>query len=66
MPDDGHTVYSMENVVNGGKNKDDGERLTRAEKWAAIRAALGHFMPIVLLVVGCFCLTGLLIYFWLH
>lgn len=66
IEDDGHTVYSMENVGEKRKKKDDDVRLTRAERRAAILAAFAHYIPILLLVIGCFCLTGLGIYFWLN
>lgn len=64
--DDGHTVYSMENVGRRPRrDKKDEVSLTRKEKRAAILAALGFYMPRLLLVIGCFALTGLLLYFWL-
>lgn len=65
--DDGHTVYSMENLDGNGKcnqNKDD-IKLTRKEKRAAIFAALGFYMPRILLIIGCFSVVGVLLYFWL-
>ncbi|MCH5351348.1 MAG: hypothetical protein J1F39_05230 [Clostridiales bacterium] len=65
--DDGHTVYSMEGLdeARGIKRRDDSIKLTRKEKWAAIRAAFARFLPIFLGVVACFSLTALLLYFWL-
>ena len=65
-PDDGRTIYSMENVGNNGR-KNDKEKvpLGRKEKWAAIRAAFAVYLPRLLLVIGCFIVTGLLIYLWL-
>ena len=66
-PDDGRTIYSMENVGRNGRKKDkDGVNLTRKEKFAAIRAALGFYMPRLLLVLGCFIIVGLAMYFWLR
>lgn len=66
--DDGHTVYSMEGLdeARGIKRRDDSIKLTRKEKWAAIRAAFARFLPIFLGVVACFSLTALLLYFWLR
>lgn len=65
--DDGHTVYSMDGLdeARGIKRRGDGIKLSRKEKWAAIRAAFARFLPIFLGVVGCFSLTALLLYFWL-
>lgn len=66
--DDGHTIYNMD--VDGMPHrvvkKDTGINLTKAEKRAMIRAALLHFLPILLGVVVCFSITMLLIYLWLH
>lgn len=67
IEDDGHTVYSMENVGNRGRNKDKEEvKLARKERLAAIRAALSVYLPRLLLVIGCFVAVGLLMYFWLR
>ena len=65
IEDDGHTVYPMDNVVGKKKKKDDDVGLSRKERRAMISAALAHFLPILLLVIGCFCLTGVAMYFWL-
>lgn len=67
LEDDGHTIYSMENVVNSGRpKKGDKTELTRAERRAAIKAALAHYLPILLMVIGCFAIAMLLLYFWLR
>lgn len=66
--DDGHTVYNMDGVKSPFdvlKNNDDGAKLSRAEKWAAIRAALQVYLPIVFGAIACFVLVGVLMYFWL-
>lgn len=66
--DDGHTVYNMDGVkspLDSLRKKDDGAKLSRAEKWAAIRAALQVYLPIVLGAIACFALVGVLMYFWL-
>lgn len=63
--DDGHTVYSMAGLDGTSKQKEEPVGLTRRERWAAIRAGLAHYLPPFLLVLGCFIVTGLLMYFWL-
>lgn len=64
--DDGHTVYDMSNVVRKTDKKDGDAELSKRERRAAIFAALGYYLPRLLLVIGCFCAVGLLIYLWLH
>ena len=63
--DDGHTVYSMEALSKTPPRKGTDPKLTRKERRAAIFAALGHFLPILLLVLTCFIATGLLLWLWL-
>lgn len=66
--DDGHTVYNMDGVrspFDSLKKNDDGAKLSRAEKWAAIRAALQVYFPLVLGAIACFAVVGVLMYFWL-
>ena len=41
--DDGHTVYSMENLT-GEKPKGEKPQLTGKERRAAIRAALAYYL----------------------
>lgn len=62
--DDGHTVYDMSGLTGEKKGKGD-ISLTRKERFAMIRAAFAHYLPIFLLVLGCFVLTGLILYIWL-
>ena len=62
--DDGHTIYSMAGL-DGYPEKKDRPSLNRKERWAMIRAALAHYLPVLFLVIGAFTLTGLLLYFWL-
>lgn len=68
--DDGHTVYSMDNVSSPfsifKRRSDKGDGLNRKEKRAAIKAALQVYLPIVLGTVLCFALVGVLMYFWLR
>ncbi len=63
--DDGRTVYSMEGL---NKHKTDGESLdmTKKEKRALIKAALAHYLPIFLGVIGCFSIAAIIMYLWLH
>lgn len=63
--DDGHTVYSMDNLPGVTKRKDSDPLLNKKERWAAIRAAFAHYLPIFLLVLACFSVTALLLYVWL-
>ena len=63
--DDGHTVYSMEALSKTPKRKGGDPKLTKKERRAAIAAALGHFLPILLLVIACFVVTGILLWLWL-
>lgn len=66
LEDDGHTVYSMENLDGGVAKKDKDEvKLEKKEKAAAIRAAFAVYLPRLLLVIGCFIIVGLLTYLWL-
>lgn len=65
--DDGHTIYSMENLV-GKENynkKDKQVGLTKKEKRAAIKAAFETYVPILLGVLACFSFAMVLIYLWL-
>lgn len=66
--DDGHTVYNMDGVQGPfySKKKDEGNGLTRAERRAAIKAALAVYLPRVLIAIGCFALVGVFIYLWLR
>lgn len=66
--DDGRTIYNMD--VDGmphRRKKEDpnGVYLTKAERRAAIIAAILHFMPILFLVIFCFTIVMVLLYFWL-
>lgn len=63
--DDGHTVYDMSGLDGGKKADRDDVGLTRSERRAAIKAALGRYMPIVLMTVVCFALVAALLSFWL-
>ncbi|MGN1043072.1 MAG: hypothetical protein ACI4SK_06280 [Christensenellales bacterium] len=65
--DDGRTVYDMSNVGVGRteNKKDEGVKLRRKEKTAAIRAGFAVYTPIFLGVIACFTLVAVGLYFWL-
>lgn len=65
--DDGHTVYSMENLpsVAGKKKKDDGVNVTKKERAAMLKAAYAYYLPRLLLGVLCFAAAVVLIWLWL-
>ncbi len=63
--DDGHTVYSMEALTGKLPEEKDRPQMTGKERWALIRAAFGHYLPPVLIVLASFSLVALLMYFWL-
>lgn len=62
--DDGHTIYSMDGLTEG-KPKTEKANLSKKEFWAAIKAGFAVFFPKLLMVIGCFGLVALLMYFWL-
>ncbi len=64
--DDGHTVYSMAGLdPDAERKKGENVRLTRKERWAAIRAGLARYLPVLFLVLACFLAAAALLYFWL-
>ncbi len=66
--DDGHTIYNMN--VDGMPNRkiknSENISLTKKERRALIKAALLHYLPILLGVIICFSIAILIIYFWLN
>lgn len=66
--DDGHTVYDMSGLGPSNESSDNKSDvgLSKKEKWAAIRAAFALYLPILLLVFGCFFVAMLIIRLWLH
>lgn len=65
--DDGHTIYSMEQLV-GPENYNKKEKnvgLSRKEKRAAIKAAFETYLPVLIGVLACFSVAAVLMYFWL-
>ncbi len=73
LEDKGETVYSMA-ALNGRTPEEQEEYdrrrknagvFTASERWAMIRAAFSVYGPLLLIVVGAFLLTGLLLYFFL-
>lgn len=66
--DDGHTIYSMEQLV-GPENYNKKEKragLTKKERRAAISAAFETYLPVLIGVLACFSLVAILMYFWLR
>lgn len=63
--DDGHTVYSMEALTGKQPEEKDRPALTRKERHALIRAALAHYLPPLLIVLGSFTLVAILLFLWL-
>ena len=71
--DTGQTIYSMA-ALNGRTPEEQEEfekrrkstpSFNRKEKWAMIKAAFSVYGPLLLMVVGAFVLTALLMYFFL-
>ena len=64
--DDGRTIYSMEELnKQKGYSKKANIYLTTKERIALMKAALLYFFPRFLLVLLCFGIAMVLIYFWL-
>ena len=66
--DDGHTIYNMD--VDGMPHRrfqnKEGIDVTKKERRAIIGAALLHYLPILLGVLGCFGIAFLLVLLWLR
>lgn len=65
--DDGHTIYDM-NVDakwNTRKEKEQVVYVSNEEKRALILAAFKAYFPKILLIIGCFAATMILIFLWL-
>lgn len=65
--DDGHTIYDM-NVDaswNKVKEKTPSVFVSKEERRVLIKAAFIAYIPKLLLVLGCFLITAILIYLWL-
>ena len=56
----------MEGLTGRSHSDREKPRMSRKEKWAAIKAAFAHFGPIFLLVIICFSIAAVLTYLWLH
>lgn len=65
--DDGHTVYNMDVDAYWNKNKVDENKVyvDKKERRSLIKAAIAAYLPKFFLIVLCFGITMLLIYFWL-
>lgn len=67
--DDGHTIYDM-NVdakwnTRKEKEQEQGVYVSNEEKRALILAAFKAYFPKILLIIGCFAATMILIFLWL-
>jgi hypothetical protein len=71
--DKGQTIYSMA-ALNGrtpeeqeeyDKRRKNADYFTAKERWTMIRAAFSVYGPLLLIVVGAFLVTGILLYFFL-
>lgn len=64
--DDGHTIYSMEVDAKWSKDKKNKSiPVPKDERKLLIKAAYRAYIPKLLLVLLCFGLTIILLYFWL-
>ena len=65
--DDGHTIYSMDVDAKWAKSKEPKETIyvSKEQKRLLIKAAYRAYIPKLLLVLLCFGLAIILIYFWL-
>lgn len=65
--DDGHTIYSMEVDAKWSKKKEKEQSVyvSKEEKKELIKAAYLAYLPKLLLILLCFGLAMLLMYFWL-
>lgn len=65
--DDGHTVYSMENLpsVAAKKKKTEGVKVTKKERRAMLKAAYMYFLPRLLLGIVAFAAVAVLLRLWL-
>lgn len=67
--DDGHTIYNMD--IDGFKwhdrnvKKNLNQHIDKKEKWHLIKAAYKAYLPAMICTILAFCLTIILIYFWL-
>ena len=66
LPDDGHTIYSMDGVKGSAMKSDGkGEKLPKEDRRVMIKSAFAVYGPVFLTIVICFTLVMVLIYFWL-
>lgn len=67
--DDGHTIYDMNVDAYWRKDRktkvESKVNVTKEERKLLIKAAFIAYIPKLLLVIGCFAITMLLLYFWL-
>ena len=73
LEDQGETIYSMaalsgmtpEELDEFNRKKKNRINATGRERWAMIRAAIEVYGPMLLIVVLAFCVSALLMYFFL-
>ena len=63
--DDGHTIYSMNVDAKWSNSKKESIPVPKEERILLIKAAFRAYFPKLLLVLICFALTIILLYFWL-
>ena len=65
--DDGHTIYSMDVDAKWARPKENNEKIyvSKEERRILIKAAFKAYTPKLLLVLFCFGLAIILVYFWL-
>ena len=65
--DDGHTIYSMDCDAKWSEKRIEKQTIyvTKQERRALIKAAFLAYTPKLLMVLLCFGLAVILIYFWL-
>lgn len=63
--DDGHTIYSMDVDAKWSNSEKQSIPVPKEERTLLIKAAFRAYFPKLLLVLICFTLTIILLYFWL-
>ena len=63
--DDGHTIYNMD--VDGLPKREKKVRISidKEERKVIMKAGLKTYLPLMIIMVICFCITFLLVYLWL-
>lgn len=63
--DDGHTIYNMD--IDGLPKREKKVRISidKEERKVIMKAGLRTYLPLMIIIVICFCITFLLVYLWL-